>query len=393
MGKTHSILITFDANEVPNSIKYMGAIHRCTPYRGSPDACTNCRQPGHRHDVCPSPKTNLCPRCGTQHLPQEPPCTPKCILCEGSHLTGTGSCKGRNLHQPRKQIKQQAQQQEPIKHVDDFPQLSPGPTQPSQQKQAWPKPPNQDWGPPRSSSKQASSLTATSTLQDALAKSREEAAAAKAEAQAARAEAAALREHIAKLEAQISALATSHAIQPIPAPTASPPPPPNPVIPSHVSPASSPDSLEIDIDTELPGHSTQGTTPPPSPHPSLADIPTLLESFTARFEAKLQEAITSINQECTTLKDAVIRVTTDNAALNHRFDALTQGLTDRYNNLESQLYLLATRRPNRDLNPSKRKKPKSAEGQDNPISAVAHDSQHGATAPPLIDSHDGSSKP
>ncbi|KAL1481480.1 hypothetical protein MTO96_034451 [Rhipicephalus appendiculatus] len=140
------------------------------------------------HVVAP----NICPKY---------PCTPKCILCEGSHLTATGSCKGRNLHQSRKQIKQQAQQQEPIAHVDDFPQLSPGP---SQQKQAWTKPPNQDWGPPLSSSKQASSLTATSTLQDALAKSREEAAAAKAEAQAARAEAAALREHIAKLEAQIT---------------------------------------------------------------------------------------------------------------------------------------------------------------------------------------------
>ncbi|KAH7965049.1 hypothetical protein HPB49_003097 [Dermacentor silvarum] len=30
MGKTHSIQITFDANAVPHSIKYMGAIHRCT---------------------------------------------------------------------------------------------------------------------------------------------------------------------------------------------------------------------------------------------------------------------------------------------------------------------------------------------------------------------------
>ncbi|KAH7964842.1 hypothetical protein HPB49_001863 [Dermacentor silvarum] len=67
MGKTHSILITFDANAVPHSIKYMGAIHRCTLYRGSPDACTNCRQPGHRQD----------------HSQQDPPCTPKCILCEG----------------------------------------------------------------------------------------------------------------------------------------------------------------------------------------------------------------------------------------------------------------------------------------------------------------------
>ncbi|KAH7949645.1 hypothetical protein HPB49_013206 [Dermacentor silvarum] len=69
MEKTHSILITSDANAFPHSIKYMGAIHRCTLYRVSPDACTNCRQPGHRHDVCPSPKTKVCPRCGTQHSP------------------------------------------------------------------------------------------------------------------------------------------------------------------------------------------------------------------------------------------------------------------------------------------------------------------------------------
>ncbi|KAH7951449.1 hypothetical protein HPB52_009297 [Rhipicephalus sanguineus] len=242
MGKTHSILITFDANEVPHSIKYMGAIHRCTPYRGSPDACTNCRQPGHRYDVCPNPKSNLCPRCGTQHLPQEPPCTPKCILCEDSHLTGTGSCKGRNLHQPRKQIKQpETQQQEP----------------------------------------HASFLTATPTLQDALAKSREEAAAAKAEAQAARAEAAALREHIAKLEAQYSCHKLSKPTYPR----------------SNCITASSSQS------THSPYHS--------QPH----------------------------------------------------------------------------------LTPSKRKKPKAAEGQDSPIPAVAHDSHPGAAAVPIIDSHDGNSKP
>ncbi|KAH7961140.1 hypothetical protein HPB52_003235 [Rhipicephalus sanguineus] len=398
MGKTHSVLITFDANEVPHSIKYMRAIHRYTPYRGSPDACTNCRQPGHRYDVCPNPKSNLCRRCGTQHMPQEPPCTPKCILSEGCHLTGIGSCKGRNLHQPRKQIKQpETQQQEPVAHGDNFPQLSPGPTQPSQHKQAWTGPLNKDWGPPRSSSKHASFLTATPTLQDALAKSREEAAAAKAEAQAARAEAGALPEHIAKLEAQISTLTTSYPNPPTPAPTASQPPPPNPptapIIANHVNSTSSPHALELDVDTELPRHSTECTPPHPSTHSSLTDIPNLLESFTARFEAKLQEAITRINQECTTLKDAVVRVTTDNAALNHRFDALTQAFNDRYNNLESQLNSFATRLPNRDLTPSKRKKPKAAEGQDSPIPAVAHDSHPGAAALPLIDSHDGNSKP
>lgn len=399
MGKTHSILITFDAREVPHSIKYMGAIHRCTPYRGSPDACTNCRQPGHRHDVCPSPKTNLCPRCGTHHSPQGTPCTPKCILCAGAHLTGTGSCKGRNLRQPRKQTKQpQTQQREPVAYEDNFPRLSPGPTQPTQHKQAWTVPLNQGWGPLPTSSKHASSLTTTSTLQGDLAKSREEAAAAKAEAQAARAEAAALREHIAKLEAQISTLATGLPAPPTPPPNASQPPPPNPptapVLPNHPNPDIYANSLELDADAELPQQSNQCITPDASTPRSVADIPTLLESFTARFEGKLQEALISINQECTALKDALISLTQDNEALNHRFDALTQGFTDRYNDLEFQLNSLSSRLPNRDLAPSRRKKPKATDGQGSSAIPVAdHDPLPGATAPPLVDSHDGSSKP
>ncbi|KAH7937776.1 hypothetical protein HPB49_015909 [Dermacentor silvarum] len=276
MGKTHSILITFDANAVPHSIKYMGAIHRCTLYRGSPDACTNCRQPGHRHDVCPSPKTNLCPRCGTQHSQQDPPCTPKCILCEGPHLTGTGSCKRRNLHQPRKQPSHpETQQQESI--------------------------------PPR--------------------------------------------------DTQISALATGSPISPTPAPTAHQPPPVNPpndhTLPSHSNPTSSADSLAMEADTEPSTNSTTCTTPPPSTPLSLDDIPTLLESFAARFEAKLQDAVTYINQECATLKDAVINITQDNAALNHRFDVLTQGFSDRYSDLESRLNSYATRLTKLDSTPSR----------------------------------------
>ncbi|KAH7943992.1 hypothetical protein HPB52_014169 [Rhipicephalus sanguineus] len=207
MGKTHSILITFDANEVPHSGKYMGAIHRCTPYRGSPDACTSCRQPGHRYDVCPNPKSNLFPRCGTQHVPQEPPCTPKAHPAQPKKQAWTG----------------------PLNRLEPFPLFL----------------------------KHASFLTAPPTLQDALAKSREEAAAAKAEAQAARAEAAALREHIAKLEAKISTLATSYPNPPTPAPTESQPPPSNPptapIIANHVNSTSS-HSLELDVDTELPRH-------------------------------------------------------------------------------------------------------------------------------------------
>ncbi|KAH7966298.1 hypothetical protein HPB49_015100 [Dermacentor silvarum] len=394
MGKTHSILITFDANAVPHSIKYMGAIHRCTLYRGSPDACTNCRQPGHRHDVCPSPKTNLCPRCGTQHSQQDPPCTPKCILCEGPHLTGTGSCKGRNLHQPRKQPSHpETQQQESVPPRDSFPQLSSGPTQPNQHKQAWTEPLKQAWNTPLSSHKHTTSMTVNPSLQHALAKSQEEAAAAKAEATAARAEAAALRQCIAKLEAQISALATGSPISPTPAPTAPQPPPLNPpndhTLPSHSNPTSSPDSLAMEADTEPSTNSTTCTTPPPSTPLSLDDIPTLLESFAARFEAKLQDAVTHINQECATLKDAVINITQDNAALNHRFDVLTQGFSDRYSDLESRLNSYATRLTKLDSTPSRRKKPKAAEGQDNPIPTTAHDSHPPVitTPNPPIDSH------
>lgn len=99
-------------------------------------------------------------------------------------------------------------------------------------------------------------------------------------------------------------------------------------------------------------------------HPNtVADIPTLLEFFTTRFEGKLQETLISIHQECTALKYALIRLAQDNEALNHRFDALTQGFTDRYNDLEFQLNSLSSRLPNRDLAPSRRKKPKATDGQ------------------------------
>ncbi|XP_070384445.1 uncharacterized protein [Dermacentor albipictus] len=393
MGKTHSILITFDASAVPNSIKYMGAIHRCTQYRGSPEACTNCRQPGHRHDVCPSPKTNLCPRCGIQHPQQEPPCTPNCILCEGPHLTGTGSCKGRNLHQTRKQPSHpQTRHQELITTGDNFPQLSP-----NQHKQAWTAPLKQAWDTSRSSHKHMPSMTATPNLQHALAKSQEEAAAAKAEATAARKEAAALHQHIAKLETQISALASGSPIPPAPAPAAYQPPTPNPptahTLPSHSNPTSSPDLLAMEADTEPSANSTACTAPTPPTATSRDDIPTLLESFAARFEAKLQAAITHINQECATLKNAVIHLTQDNTSFNQRLDVLTQGFSDRCSDLESQLNSYSTALPKRDPTPNRRKKAKATEGNDNPMPVIAHDSHPPVIPSPAIDSHDGSSKP
>ncbi|KAH7953039.1 hypothetical protein HPB49_016752 [Dermacentor silvarum] len=133
MGKTASILITFASGPVPHTIKYMCVVHRCTRYKGSPDACTNCRKPGHRYDVCPLPKTGLCPRCGEKHETQEDPCKPKCILCGGDHLTGTGSCKARTP-QPRRQTVRKSKTAVPT--AKDFPPLAPH----QDRQRAWTKP-------------------------------------------------------------------------------------------------------------------------------------------------------------------------------------------------------------------------------------------------------------
>ncbi|KAH8028530.1 hypothetical protein HPB51_017656 [Rhipicephalus microplus] len=136
------------SDEIPNTLySQPDEWRRCTPF-SSPSTPTRRHIPinawesftaalhtaefrmpvlsGHRHDVCASPKATLCSRCGIELPLQEPPSTPKCILCEGSHLTGTGSCEGRNLHQPCEQMKQpQTQLQEPVPRGDNAPQVSP----------------------------------------------------------------------------------------------------------------------------------------------------------------------------------------------------------------------------------------------------------------------------
>ncbi|KAH7966610.1 hypothetical protein HPB49_018006 [Dermacentor silvarum] len=75
MGRTLSILITFAHGPVPHTIRYTSIVYRCIPCKESPDADRNCRRPGHRYDVCP---------------------TPRVVPARGAHLTGTGSCKARN---------------------------------------------------------------------------------------------------------------------------------------------------------------------------------------------------------------------------------------------------------------------------------------------------------
>ncbi|KAH7964956.1 hypothetical protein HPB49_002636 [Dermacentor silvarum] len=99
MGSTDSILVTFEGSKVPFYIDYLRTDLRCRPYRQKVEACARCRQLGHRQDVCPNVTICLCPKCGTPDPPEDHSCTPTCIICNGTHETGSSECRLR--YKPR----------------------------------------------------------------------------------------------------------------------------------------------------------------------------------------------------------------------------------------------------------------------------------------------------
>ncbi|KAH7965801.1 hypothetical protein HPB49_011236 [Dermacentor silvarum] len=126
MGKSKSILITFAQGPIPCRIIYYGGVHLCTPYRARPEACTNCRAPGHRYDVCTEPKIPRCPRCGEDHGEDRTcQCLPRCILCGGEHLTGTGWCKATKRQQTTKPPVNRETTGRRQLHPEDFPRWNP----------------------------------------------------------------------------------------------------------------------------------------------------------------------------------------------------------------------------------------------------------------------------
>ncbi|KAH7933323.1 hypothetical protein HPB49_011550 [Dermacentor silvarum] len=85
--------------QVPFYIDYLRTDLRCRPYRQKVEACAKCRQLGHRQDVCPNVTISLCPKCGTPDPPEDHSCTPTCIICNGTHETGSSECRLR--YKPR----------------------------------------------------------------------------------------------------------------------------------------------------------------------------------------------------------------------------------------------------------------------------------------------------
>lgn len=117
--------ILFDGPHVPYWIRYRAATYRCKPLRRKTEACARCWQSGHRQDVCPNRQTaHRCPRCGTTDAPENHPCTPRCIVCEGTHLTGSADCPRRYRPRPRRPLSyaQVVGQQSPPT-LDSFPPL------------------------------------------------------------------------------------------------------------------------------------------------------------------------------------------------------------------------------------------------------------------------------
>ncbi|KAK8768859.1 hypothetical protein V5799_014676 [Amblyomma americanum] len=95
LGNSSTALITFDGPTLPKFVIYHSSEYRCHPYRPTRQVCYTCGQQGHRMDVCPNPNAKVCRQCGLQNPTTEHQCTPKCLVCDGDHITGTRDCKQR----------------------------------------------------------------------------------------------------------------------------------------------------------------------------------------------------------------------------------------------------------------------------------------------------------
>ncbi|KAH6926592.1 hypothetical protein HPB50_019835 [Hyalomma asiaticum] len=82
----------------PRYVSYDALLIPVQPYKKMVPACSRCGSVGHRPDTCPGPKPDLCGICGKavpltdgSRAPHE--CTPRCALCAGPHVTGTGAVR------------------------------------------------------------------------------------------------------------------------------------------------------------------------------------------------------------------------------------------------------------------------------------------------------------
>ncbi|KAH8039113.1 hypothetical protein HPB51_005289 [Rhipicephalus microplus] len=116
MGKTNTVLIVFDGDQVPFHVYYRGAEYKCYLHKKRTEVCDTCGAVGHHSDVCPKPNAIICALCGTANPATAHPCTLKCLLCGQAHQTGDKTCPRRyqtpRLLIYRRQEKAKLQQQQ-----------------------------------------------------------------------------------------------------------------------------------------------------------------------------------------------------------------------------------------------------------------------------------------
>ncbi|KAG0443434.1 hypothetical protein HPB47_014919 [Ixodes persulcatus] len=98
LGRTKSVLITFEGTYVPKIVCYGQAEFRCYPHRPKAQFCSRCHLLGHRADVCASPPdTILCAHCSTPLNSTNEPhdCHVRCKTCSGDHPTTSSQCPPR----------------------------------------------------------------------------------------------------------------------------------------------------------------------------------------------------------------------------------------------------------------------------------------------------------
>ncbi|KAH8023741.1 hypothetical protein HPB51_016480 [Rhipicephalus microplus] len=101
LGKTRHFVLTIAGHTPPKPVRYLAFTLLIFPFRKRVEACFNCRQTGHKTDVCPKPKQDNCRHCSESH-PQptdskELTCQAQSVVCKGGHLSGSCNCKYRFL--------------------------------------------------------------------------------------------------------------------------------------------------------------------------------------------------------------------------------------------------------------------------------------------------------